>query len=130
MTMLKKSMLILSLAAILVTGCAQEKPKAQEQPLPQAKPPVQVQTKSNEPVILGKKIIDKYKEGFGTNQREIIVEERRIQRTLPNGNKKFEIQYYDAKTNERIINYEPKKQTKTYETLKNEGKDVSDFKSH
>lgn len=128
MTMFKKSMLVLSLAAILVAGCAQEKPKNQEQPLPQVKPTVQEQT--NKPVVLGKKVIDRYKEGFGTNAREVIVEERRIQRTLPNGNKKFEIQYYDAKTNERIINYEPKKQTKTYDALKNEGKDVSDFKSH
>ena len=130
--MLKKSMLVLSLAAILVAGCAQEKPKAQEQPLPQAKPPVQVETKSNEPKILSSKIIDKYTTGLGQNKREVIVEERQVQTILPNGKKKFEIQYYNAKTGDRLVRYEPNnnKKSEPFPEIQNKGKDVSDFKTH
>lgn len=127
--MLKKSMLVLSLAAILVAGCAQEKPKAQEQPLPQAKPPVQVQTKSNEPKVLSKKIIGTRKVGL-TKPRIETIEERKVEITLPNGQKKIEIQYYDAEDGMRIVNYDPNKKLQPIQQIQNKGKDVSDFKSH
>lgn len=128
--MLKKSILVLSLTAILISGCSQEKPKVQEQLVPQAKPSVQVQTQSSEPQILNKKIIDKYVTGFGEERREVIVEERQIERTLPNGKKKYEIQYFNAKTGDRLISYEPNKKTESFQPIQNQGKDVSDFRSH
>lgn len=125
--MLKKSMLVLSLATILVAGCAQEKPKAQDQPLPQAKPPVQVQTKSNEPKILEKKIIGTRKVGL-TKPRIQTIEERKEEKVLPNGQKIVEINYYDAETGNQILNYNPERK-KADVSLKNEGKGVDQFKS-
>lgn len=127
--MLKKSMLVLSLAAILVAGCSQEKPKTQEQPLPQAKPPVQIESKSTEPKILSKKIIGTRKVGL-TKPRIETIEERKVEITLPNGQKKIEIQYFDAEDGMRIMNYNPNEKIEPVQKLQNKGKDVSDFKSH
>lgn len=127
--MIKKFMLVLSLAAILVAGCAQEKPKAQEQPLLQEKPPVQVQTKSNEPKVLSKKIIGTRKVGL-TQPRIETIEERKVEITLPNGQKKIEIQYFDAEDGMRIMNYDPNEKLEQAQPIQNKGKDVSDFKSH
>lgn len=127
--MLKKTMLVLSLATLLVAGCAQEKPKAQEQSLPQAKPPVQIETKSNEPKVLSKKIIGTRKVGL-TKPRIQTIEERKVEITLPNGQKKTEIQYFDVETKGRIMNYDPNEKLQQAQPIQNKGKDVSDFKSH
>lgn len=125
--MLRKSMLVLSLATILVAGCAQEKPKTQEQALPQAKPPIQVQTKVSEPKVLEKKIIGTRKVGL-TKPRIQTIEERREEKTLSNGQKIIEVNYYDAETGNQILNYNPERK-KADVGLKNEGKEVATFKS-
>lgn len=127
--MIKKFMLVLSLTAILVAGCGQEKPKSHEQPVPQVRPTVQEQTKSGEPKILEKKIIGTRKVGL-TKTRIETIEERKVEITLPNGQKKIEIQYFDAEDGMRIVNYDPNEKIDPVQPIKNQGKDVSDFKSH
>lgn len=121
--MLKKSMLVLSLAAILVAGCSQEKPKAQEQPLPQAKPPVQVEQKqkpnTNKPKIVGKTKFD----------NEMVDVEERIKKVKDFDGKMVEVkEYYQAGTNNRIFGFRPNQNT-TSKPLKNEGKKITKFKS-
>lgn len=121
--MLKKSMLVLSLATILIAGCAQEKPKAQDQPLPQAKPPVQVEQKqkpnTNKPKIVGKTKFD----------NEMVDVEERIKKVKDFDGKMVEVkEYYQAGTNNRIFGFRPNQNT-TSEPLKNEGKKVTKFKS-
>lgn len=121
--MLKKSMLVLSLAAILVAGCGQEKPKAHDQPLPQAKPPVQVEQKqkpnTNKPKIVGKTKFD----------NEMVDVEERIKRVKDFDGKMVEVkEYYQAGTNNRIFGFRPNQNTAS-EPLKNEGKKVTKFKS-
>lgn len=120
-------MMALSLALVFVVGCSQEKPKSQEQPVSQEKASVQTQSKSNEPKILEKKIIGTRKVGL-TKQRIQTIEERKVEKTLPNGQKIIEINYYDAETGNQILNYNPDRQ-KADVGLKNEGKNVSEFKS-
>lgn len=120
-------MMALSLALVFVVGCSQEKPKSQEQPVSQEKASVQTQSKSNEPKILEKKIIGTRKVGL-TNPRIQTIEERKVEKTLPNGQKIIEINYYDAETGNQILNYNPDRK-KADVGLKNEGKNVSEFKS-
>lgn len=120
-------MMALSLALVFVVGCSQEKTKSQEQPVSQEKASVQTQNKSNEPKILEKKIIGTRKVGL-TKPRIQTIEERKVEKTLPNGQKIIEINYYDAETGNQILNYNPDRQ-KADVGLKNEGKNVSEFKS-
>lgn len=123
--MLKKSMIGLVLALLLVVGCGQDKPKA----MPQANSSLQEQTKSSEPRILEKKIIGTRKVGL-TKPRIETIEERKVEITLPNGQKKIEIQYFDAEDGGRIMNYDPNEKIEPVQPIKNQGKDVSDFRSH
>ena len=121
-------MIALSLALVFVVGCGQDKSKSQEQPVSQEKGSVQTQTKSNEPRILEKKIIGTRKVGL-TKPRIQTIEERKVEKTLPNGQKIIEINYYDAETGNQILNYNPDRK-KAYVSLKNEGKEVAEFKSN
>ena len=121
-------MIALSLALVFVVGCGQDKSKSQEQPVSQEKGPVQTQTKSNEPRILEKKIIGTRKVGL-TKSRIQTIEERKVEKTLPNGQKIIEINYYDAETGNQILNYNPDRK-KADVSLKNEGKKVAEFKSN
>ena len=121
-------MIALSLALVFVVGCGQDKSKSQEQPVSQEKGPVQAQTKSNEPRILEKKIIGTRKVGL-TKPRIQTIEERKVEKTLPNGQKIIEINYYDAETGNQILNYNPDRK-KADVGLKNEGKKVAEFKSN
>ena len=121
-------MIALSLALVFVVGCGQDKSKSQEQPVSQEKGPVQTQTKSNEPRILEKKIIGTRKVGL-TKPRIQTIEERKVEKTLPNGQKVIEINYYDAETGNQILNYNPDRK-KADVSLKNEGKEVAEFKSN
>ena len=121
-------MIALSLALVFVVGCGQDKSKSQEQPVSQEKGSVQTQTKSNEPRILEKKIIGTRKVGL-TKPRIQTIEERKVEKTLPNGQKIIEINYYDAETGNQILNYNPYRK-KADVSLKNEGKEVAEFKSN
>lgn len=121
-------MIALSLALVFVVGCGQDKSKSQEQPVSQEKGSVQTQTKSNEPRILEKKIIGTRKVGL-TKPRIQTIEERKVEKTLPNGQKIIEINYYDAETGNQILNYNPDRK-KADVSLKNEGKEVAEFKSN
>ena len=121
-------MIALSLALVFVVGCGQDKSKSQEQPVSQEKGSVQTQTKSNEPRILEKKIIGTRKVGL-TKPRIQTIEERKVEKTLPNGQKIIEINYYDAETGSQILNYNPDGK-KADVSLKNEGKEVAEFKSN
>ena len=121
-------MIALSLALVFVVGCGQDKSKSQEQPISQEKGSVQTQTKSNEPRILEKKIIGTRKVGL-TKPRIQTIEERKVEKTLPNGQKIIEINYYDAETGNQILNYNPDRK-KADVSLKNEGKQVAEFKSN
>ena len=121
-------MIALSLALVFVVGCGQDKSKSQEQPVSQEKGSVQTQTKSNEPRILEKKIIGTRKVGL-TKPRIQTIEERKVEKTLPNGQKVIEINYYDAETGNQILNYNPDRK-KADVSLKNEGKEVAEFKSN
>lgn len=121
--MLKKSMLVLSLATILVAGCAQEKPKAQEQPLPQAKPPVQVEqktTNANKPKIVGQTKLGK----------DIVNVEERTRKVKEVDGRIVEVkEYFEAGTNNQIYGFFPNDKPVETTQLKNEGKKVSKFKS-
>ena len=117
-------MIALSLALVFVVGCGQDKSKSQEQPVSQEKGSVQTQTKSNEPRILEKKIIGTRKVGL-TKPRIQTIEERKVEKTLPNGQKIIEINYYDAETGNQILNYNPDRK-KADVSLKNEGKEVAE----
>ena len=121
-------MIALSLELVFVVGCGQDKSKSQEQPVSQEKGSVQTQTKSNEPRILEKKIIGTRKVGL-TKPRIQTIEERKVEKTLPNGQKIIEINYYDAETGNQILNYNPDRK-KADVSLKNEGKKVAEFKSN
>ena len=121
-------MIALSLALVFVVGCGQDKSKSQEQPVSQEKGSVQTQTKSNEPRILEKKIIGTRKVGL-TKPRIQTIEERKVEKTLPNGQKIIEINYYDAETGNQILNYNPDRK-KADVGLKNEGKKVAEFESN
>ena len=121
-------MIALSLALVFVVGCGQDKSKSQEQPVSQEKGSVQTQTKSNEPRILEKKIIGTRKVGL-TKPRIQTIEERKVEKTLPNGQKIIEINYYDAETGNQILNYNPDRK-KADVGLKNEGKKVAEFISN
>lgn len=95
----------------------------------QAKPSAQTQTQSTEPVVLERRIIGTRKVGL-TKPRIQTIEERKVEVTLLNGQKRVEIQYYDAETEGRILNYDPNEKNEPLQLIKNQGKDVSDFRSH
>lgn len=88
---------------------------------------MQVQTKVSEPKVLEKKIIGTRKVGL-TKPRIQTIEERREEKTLSNGQKIIEVNYYDAETGNQILNYNPERK-KADVGLKNEGKEVATFKS-
>lgn len=114
----------ISLIAILLAGCGQEKTEQKPSSLPQAAPAQQ--TKTLLPDISKGKIV-------GTtelaNGRTVEVEEREVE-TYDIGDKRIiEKRYYQAGTDKRIFGYAAQQKYKD-KKIKNEGQSLPPFKSH
>lgn len=116
----------ISLIAILLTGCGQEKAEQKPSSLPQAAPAQQTKTLLPDKVISKGKIV-------GTtelaNGRTVEVEEREVE-TYDIGDKRIiEKRYYQAGTDNRIFGYAAQQKYKN-KKIKNEGQSLPPFKSH
>lgn len=116
----------ISLIAILLTGCGQEKAEQKPSSLPQAAPAQQTKTLFPDKVISKGKIV-------GTtelaNGRTVEVEEREVE-TYDIGDKRIiEKRYYQAGTDKRIFGYAAQQKYKD-KKIKNEGQSLPPFKSH
>lgn len=116
----------ISLIAILLTGCGQEKAEQKPPSLPQAAPAQQVNTLLPNKVITKGKIVGTTKLASG---RTIEVEEREIE-TYGIGDKRvIKKRYYEAGTDNQIYGYEAEQKYKN-KKIKNEGQSLPPFKSH
>ena len=111
----------ISLIAILLAGCGQEKTEQKPSSLPQAAPAQQTKTLLPDKVISKGKIV-------GTtelaNGRTVEVE------TYDIGDKRIiEKRYYQAGTDKRIFGYAAQQKYKN-KKIKNEGQSLPPFKSH
>lgn len=110
-----------SIFALLLAGCGEEKPQAKTQTTPQAAPAKQVQAPQGDKVISKGKIVGTTTLAGG---KTVQVEERIIETTDPFGKRVQEKRYFDASNGHVIIGYNREKDT----TIKNEGKQLSEFK--
>lgn len=116
----------ISLIAILLTGCGQEKAEQKPSSLPQAAPAQQAKTLLPDKVITKGKIVGTAKiSGKGI----VDVEEREVE-TYGVGDKRIvEKRYYQAGTDNRIFGYAAQQKYKD-KKIKNEGQSLPPFKSH
>lgn len=117
--------LSISLIAILLTGCGQEKAE-QKTNLPQAAPAQQANAPLPDKIISKGKIVGTAKvAGVGT----VDVEEREVE-TYGIGDKRIvQKRYYQAGTDDQIFGYEAQQKYKN-KKIKNEGQSLPPFKSH
>lgn len=116
----------ISLIAILLTGCGQEKAEQKPSSLPQAAPAQQVNTLLPDKVITKGKIVGTTKLASG---RTVEVEEREVE-TYDIGDKRIiEKRYFEAGTDKRIFGYAAQQKYKN-KKIKNEGQSLPPFKSH
>lgn len=116
----------ISLIAILLAGCGQEKAEQKPSSLPQAAPAQQVNTLLPDKVVSKGKIVGTTKLASG---RTVEVEEREIE-TYGVGDKRIiEKRYYQAGTDNRIFGYAAQQKYKD-KKIKNEGQSLPPFKSH
>lgn len=116
----------ISLIAILLTGCGQEKAEQKPSSLPQAAPARQANTPLPDKVISRGKIVGTSKIQDGTT---VQVEEREIE-TYGIGDKRvIKKRYYEAGTDNQIFGYEAQQKYKD-KKIKNEGQSLPPFKSH
>lgn len=116
----------ISLIAILLTGCGQEKAEQKPSSLPQAAPAQQVNTLLPDKVISKGKIVGTSKVADGTT---VQVEEREIE-TYGIGDKRIiQKRYYEAGTDNQIFGYEAQQKLKD-KKIKNKGESLPPFKSH
>ena len=116
----------ISLIAILLAGCGQEKAEQKPSSLPQAAPAQQANAPLPDKVISKGKIVGTAKvAGVGTVQ----VEEREVE-TYGIGDKRIiQKRYYQAGTDDQIFGYEAQQKYKD-KKIKNEGQSLPPFKSH
>ena len=116
----------ISLIAILLAGCGQEKAEQKPSSLPQAAPAQQANTPLPDKVISKGKIVGTAKVVGGNT---VQVEEREIE-TYGIGDKRIvEKRYYQAGTDNRIFGYAAQQKYKD-KKIKNEGQSLPPFKSH
>ena len=116
----------ISLIAILLTGCGQEKAEQKPSSLPQAAPAQQVNTLLPDKVITKGKIVGTTKVVGGNT---VQVEEREIE-TYGVGDKRIvQKRYFEAGTDNQIFGYEAQQKYKN-KKIKNEGQSLPPFKSH
>lgn len=115
----------ISLIAILLAGCGQEKAE-QKTNLPQAAPAQQANAPLPDKIISKGKIVGTAKvAGVGT----VDVEEREVE-TYGIGDKRIvQKRYYQAGTDDQIFGYEAQQKYKN-KKIKNEGQSLPPFKSH
>ncbi len=116
----------ISLIAILLTGCGQEKAEQKPSSLPKATPAQQVNTLLPDKVITKGKIVGTTKVVGGNT---VQVEEREIE-TYGVGDKRIiQKRYFEAGTDNQIFGYEAQQKYKN-KKIKNEGQSLPPFKSH
>lgn len=116
----------ISLIAILLTGCGQEKAEQKPSSLPQAAPAQQAKTLLPDKVITKGKIVGTTKLASG---RTVEVEEREIE-TYGVGDKRIiQKRYFEAGTDNQIFGYAAQQKYKD-KKIKNEGQSLPPFKSH
>jgi endonuclease YncB( thermonuclease family) len=116
----------ISLIAILLTGCGQEKAEQKPSSLPQAAPAQQANTPLPDKVISKGKIVGTAKVVDGNT---VQVEEREIE-TYGIGDKRVvEKRYYEAGTDNFLPGYKAQQKYKN-KKIKNEGQSLPPFKSH
>lgn len=116
----------ISLIAILLAGCGQEKAEQKPSSLPQAAPAQQANTPLPDKVISKGKIVGTAKVVDGNT---VQVEEREIE-TYGIGDKRIvEKRYYEAGTDNFLPGYEAQQKYKN-KKIKNEGQSLPPFKSH
>lgn len=116
----------ISLIAILLAGCGQEKAEQKPSSLPQAAPAQQANTPLPDKVISKGKIVGTAEVVDGST---VQVEEREIE-TYGIGDKRIvEKRYYEAGTDNFLPGYEAQQKYKN-KKIKNEGQSLPPFKSH
>lgn len=116
----------ISLIAILLAGCGQEKAEQKPSSLPQAAPAQQVNTLLPDKVVSKGKIVGTTKVVGGNT---VQVEEREIE-TYGVGDKRIiQKRYFEAGTDNQIFGYEAQQKYKN-KKIKNEGQSLPPFKSH
>lgn len=116
----------ISLIAILLAGCGQEKAEQKPSSLPQAAPAQQVNTLLPDKVASKGKIVGTTKLASG---HTVEVEEREIE-TYGVGDKRIiQKRYFEAGTDNQIFGYEAQQKYKN-KKIKNEGQSLPPFKSH
>lgn len=116
----------ISLIAILLAGCGQEKAEQKPSSLPQAAPAQQVNTLLPDKVVSKGKIVGTTKVVGGNT---VQVEEREIE-TYGIGDKRIiQKRYFEAGTDNQIFGYEAQQKYKN-KKIKNEGQSLPPFKSH
>ena len=116
----------ISLIAILLTGCGQEKAEQKPSSLPQAAPAQQANTHLPDKVISKGKIVGTAKIAGGNT---VQVEEREIETYGIGGKRIVEKRYFEAGTDDQIFGYEAQQKQKNIK-IKNEGQSFPPFKSH
>ncbi len=116
----------ISLIAILLTGCGQEKAEQKPSSLPQAAPAQQANTHLPDKVISKGKIVGTAKIAGGNT---VQVEEREIETYGIGGKRIVEKRYFEAGTDDQIFGYEAQQKLKN-KKIKNEGQSLPPFKSH
>lgn len=116
----------ISLIAILLTGCGQEKAEQKPSSLPQAAPAQQANTPLPDKVISKGKIVGTAKVVGGNT---VQVEEREIETYGIGGKRIVEKRYYEAGTDNFLPGYKAQQKYKN-KKIKNEGQSLPPFKSH
>ena len=116
----------ISLIAILLAGCGQEKAEQKPSSLPQAAPAQQVNTLLPDKVVSKGKIVGTTKLASG---RTVEVEEREIETYGVGGKRIIQKRYFEAGTDNQIFGYEAQQKYKN-KKIKNEGQSLPPFKSH
>ena len=116
----------ISLIAILLTGCGQEKAELKPSSLHQAAPAQQADNHFPDKVISKGKIVGTAKIAGGNT---VQVEEREIETYGIGGKRIVEKRYFEAGTDDQIFGYEAQQKLKN-KKIKNEGQSLPPFKSH
>lgn len=116
----------ISLIAILLAGCGQEKAEQKPSSLPQAAPTQQANTPLPDKVISKGKIVGTAKVVGGNT---VQVEEREIETYGIGGKRIVEKRYYEVGTDNFLPGYEAQQKYKN-KKIKNEGQSLPPFKSH
>lgn len=116
----------ISLIAILLAGCGQEKAEQKPSSLPQAAPAQQANTPLPDKVISKGKIVGTAKVVGGNT---VQVEEREIETYGIGGKRIVEKRYYEAGTDNFLPGYKAQQKYKN-KKIKNEGQSLPPFKSH